>query len=277
MSLISDYAPGLAPGRAARARGAVTDGLAAAERLLTKLRHDSTAVALTLGAPVIMVLVFGYIFGSAISVPGGASYREYLVPGLFVTIAANIVPSMVTMARDAGRGVVDRFRSLPITRAAVAFGQATATALYGLVNFVLMGLCGLAVGWRIHRGAGDALAALGLLVAFQVALTWVGMYLGLLIGNEETASQASILIFPVTGLSNVFVPTSGMPAWLRLIADWNPVSALAAAVRHLLGNPGAPASGAWPLEHPIVASLAWTALLLAVFVPLGTARYARRA
>jgi ABC-2 type transport system permease protein len=150
-------------------------------------------------------------------------------------------------------------------------------AVYGLASFVLMGLCGLAVGWRIHRGPGDALLALGLLAAFQIAATWAGMYLGLLIGKEETAAQASILIFPVTGLSNVFVPTSGMPAWLRVIADWNPVSALAAATRHLLGNPGAPANGAWPLEHPVITSLAWTGLLLAVFVPLCTARYARPA
>jgi ABC-2 type transport system permease protein len=138
-----------------------------------------------------------------------------------------------------------------------------------------MALCGLVVGWRIHRGAADAVAALALLLAFQVAMTWVGMYLGLVIGKEETAAQASILIFPVTTISNVFVPTSGMPAWLRLVADWNPVSALAAGTRQLFGSPAAPANGAWPLEHPVVASLAWTALLLIVFVPLCTARYAR--
>jgi ABC-2 type transport system permease protein len=148
--------------------------------------------------------------------------------------------------------------------------------LYGLASFVLMALCGLAVGWRIGRGAADTAAALGLLVAFQFAATWVGIYLGLLIGKEETAAQASILIFPVTMVSNVFVPTAGMPAWLRAIADWNPISALAAACRRLFGSPEGPA-GAWPLAHPVVASLAWTALLLAVFVPLATARYARRA
>ena len=119
------------------------------------------------------------------------------------------------------------------------------------------------------------MAALGLLVAFQVAATWVGMYLGLVIGKEDTAAQASILVFPVTMVSNVFVPTSGMPTWLRVIADWNPVSALATAARHLLGSPVAPANGAWPLLHPVTASLAWTALLLVVFVPLATARYAR--
>lgn len=253
---------------------AITDGLAAAERLLTKLRHDPAAIVTTVGAPVVMVLIFGYIFGSAISVPG-SDYRAFLIPGLYATIAANILPSMVAMARDSSRGVVDRFRSLPITRSAVPFGHAAATAVYGLVSFVLMGLCGLAVGWRPHRGAGDAVAALALLLAFQFAATWAGMYLGLVIGKEETAAQASILIFPVTMLSNVFVPTSGMPAWLRTIADWNPVSALAAAARQLFGNPGSPANGALPLQHPVAASLAWTALLLVVFVPLATRRYAR--
>jgi ABC-2 type transport system permease protein len=253
----------------------VSDGMAAAERLLTKLRHDQTALVLTVGAPVVMVLVFGYVFGSAIAVPGGENYRAFLVPGLFVMTAANIIPSMVTMARDAYRGVVDRFRSLPISRVAVPFGQAAATAVYGAVSLVLMALCGLAVGWRIENGAANAFIALGLLMAFQVAMTWVGMYLGLVLGSEETASQAAILLFPVTGLSNVFVPTSGMPVWLRTISDWNPVSAVAAATRQQFGNPTTPANGAWPLEHPVTAALCWTALLLVVFVPLCTSRYAR--
>jgi ABC-2 type transport system permease protein len=255
-------------------RSAAGDGLAAAERLLTKLRHDPAALVMTVGAPVVMVLIFGYIFGSAISVPGG-DYRAFLIPGLYATIAANILPAMIAMARDSTRGVVDRFRSLPITRVAVPLGHAAATAVYGLASFILMGLCGLAVGWRIDRGAGHAAAALGLLVAFQFAMTWTGMYLGLLIGKEETVAQASVLIFPVAMLSNVFVPTSGMPAWLRTIADWNPISALAAAARQLFGNPATPADGAWPLQHPAAASLGWTVLLLAVFVPLCTARYAK--
>jgi ABC-2 type transport system permease protein len=255
--------------------GALTDGAAAAERQLTRLRHDPTAIALTLGAPVVLVIIFGYIFGSAIKVPGGANYREFLIPGLFATTAVNILPSMIAMARDSGRGVIDRFRSLPIARTAVPFGQAAATTLYGLGSFVLMAACGLAVGWRIERGAGYAVAALGLIAGFQFAITWVGMYLGLLFGNEQTASQASILVFPVTMLSNVFVPTSGMPAWLRAIADWNPVSAIAAAMRDLFGNPAAPANGTWPLQHPVLASLGWLVLILVIFVPLCAARYAR--
>jgi len=253
--------------------GAFTDGAAAAERVLTKLRHDPTAIALTLGAPVVMVVILGYIFGGAIMVPGG--YRAFLVPGLFAMIAANVVPSMFTMARDSSRGVVDRFRSLPIARAAVPFGQAAATMVYGLASFVLMALCGLAVGWRIERGAARAVAALALLAAFQFAVTWIGMYLGLVLGSEQAAGQASILVYPVTLVSNVYVPTSGMPAWLRAIADWNPISALAAAIRDLFGNPGAPTNGTWQLEHPVPATLAWVALLLVIFVPLCTRRFAR--
>ena len=137
-----------------------------------------------------------------------------------------------------------------------------------------MALCGLAVGWRIHDGAADAVAALGLLVAFQVAATWVGMYLGLVIGKEAQQPRRPSWSSRSGHLQRV-VPTSGMPTWLHVIADWNPVSALATAARHLLGSPVAPANSAWPLLHPVTASLAWTALLLVVFVPLATARYAR--
>jgi len=251
------------------------DGATAATRMLLKLRHDPFGIALTLAAPVVLVLTFGYVFGSAIVVPGAGDYREFLVPGLFVMVAFNVVPAMIAMARDAGSGVVDRFRSLPITRAAVPFGHAVATALYGLVCLLLMAVCGLLVGWRIRNGFGPALGALGLLVAFQFAATWVGMLLGLVIGKEETAGQLSLLVVPVAMLSNVFVPTAGMPAWLRTIADWNPISAMTAAVRELCGNPVAPTNGVWPLEHPVLASLGWTALLLVVFVPLTTLRYAR--
>jgi ABC-2 type transport system permease protein len=157
----------------------------------------------------------------------------------------------------------------------VPAGQAIATAVYSLAGFVVMMACGFGVGWRIREGLVRALAALALLIVFTFAMTWVGMYLGQILGREEAAGQASILVLPVAMVSNVFVPTSGMPGWLRLIADWSPVSAVSTAVRHLFGNPGAPTNGAWPLEHAVVASLVWAAVILAIFVPLCTARYAR--
>jgi ABC-2 type transport system permease protein len=273
--------PGTGPAPAPTARplgtlhAALVDGAATAERLLTKLRHDPSSLVMTLSAPVLLVLIFGYIFGSAITAPGHGNYREYLLPGLFVTIAGNVMPSMVQTARDTTRGVVDRFRSMPIARTAIPFGHAAAQAVYGLVTLLLMSLCGLAIGWGVHRGWARAAAALGLLLAFQFAMTWFGMYLGLAIGKEDIAAQLGVLVIPVGMVSNIFVPTAGMPGWLRTIADWNPMSAVASAVRELLGNPNSPTNGAWPLEHAVPAALLWTALLLVVFVPLCTWRYTR--
>lgn len=253
---------------------AASDGLTAAGRVLLKLRHDPSGIVLTLSTPLVLVLAFGYIIGSAIDVPGG-NYREYLLPGLFVMLAVNVIPSMVTMARDSERGVVDRFRSMPISRAAIPLGQALATSTYGVLTFALMGACGLLVGWRAERGPGLTLAALALLVAVQFAMVWVGMYLGLTISSEAAAGQASLLVLPLSMVSNLLVPTAGMPGWLRALADWNPVSAFGQAVRQLCGNPVPHTSHAWPLVHPVPATLLWVALILTVFVPLTTLRYAR--
>lgn len=255
--------------------GAVAEGSAAASRMLSKLRHDPAAIAVTLAVSVVLVMMFGYLLGSAIPVPGGGNYREFLLPGLMAMLAFNVTSAMVMMARDAGRGVVDRFRSMPITRVAIPSGQAAAQTLYGAACLVLIALCGLAVGWRIRNGLAPALEAVALLVAFQFAATWLGMYLGLIIGNEHSAAQLSVLVFPFAMISNIFVPTAGMPTWLHIIADWNPLSSVATAARTLFGNPTAPSNGAWPLEHPVLATLAWTALLLAMFVPLCSARYDR--
>jgi ABC-2 type transport system permease protein len=254
--------------------GAAVDALAAAERVLTRLRHDPSGIVITLAGPLVLVVAFGYIIGSAIQVPGGG-YREYLLPGLFVLISVNVIPPLVTMVRDNQLGVVDRYRSMPIARSAVPLGQAVATSAYGVVNFVLMGLLGLLVGWRIERGAGRALAALGLLLLMQFAMTWVGLYLGLIVGSQEAAGQLSLVVLPISMVSNLMVPTGGMPGWLRAVAEWNPVSALGQAVRVLCGNPVPRDPTAWPLQHPVAATLLYAAALLAIFVPATTLRYAR--
>jgi ABC-2 type transport system permease protein len=258
-------------------RWELVDGATIVRRNLTYLRHAPGMLAVIVMAPVAMVVMFGYVFGSAIVVPGGGNYREYLIPGLFGMVAVNLIPMMVTTARDVDQGFVDRYRTLPMGRAAVPFGMTGSQIVLGALGLVLMALCGLAVGWRIHNGPGRALAAFGLLLLFQYAMSWVGVYLGLLMRSEEMASQLSALVFPVSMVSNAFVPTAGMPAWLRVVADWNPVSAIVGAARDLFGNGGAPVgSGApWPVAHPVAATLAWSAALLLVFVPLAVRRYHR--
>jgi ABC-2 type transport system permease protein len=260
---------------AGRIRWALADGLTVVRRDLRHLKYQPGELVGALIFPALMVLLFGYVFGSAISVPGG-NYREYLMPGLFAMSAfTGVIATTVIVAGDAAKGVMDRFRSMPMARLAVPFGQTGADIITGSVGLVIMVGCGLAVGWRPHGGAGNMLAAAGLLVLMRFAVSWAGVFIGLSVRNEETADQIVPLIFPITMISNTFVPTAHMPAWLRTISDWNPVSALVAACRHLLGNAPAPGgAGAWPLAHPVPATLLWAAVLLAVFVPLSVRRYA---
>ena len=240
-----------------RIRWALTDGMIVAWRDLRHLKYQPGELVGALAFPAILVLLFGYVFGSAISVPGG-DYRAYLMPGLFAMAAfTGVIATTVIVAGDAAKGVMDRFRSMPMARVAVPFGQTGADLLAGTVAQAGMVACALAVGWRTHASVADILTAAGLLVLLRYAVSWVGVLIGLSVRNEETADRLVPLIFPITMISNTFVPTAHMPAWLRAISDWNPVSALVAALRHLLGGAAAPvAPGAWPLTHPVLATLA---------------------
>jgi ABC-2 type transport system permease protein len=255
---------------AGRVRRSVSDAWTLALRVLLFYRNSPGLVGVSLGAPLVMLVVFGYVFGSAIQAPGGEGYRGYLMPGLFVLIAVNgVMASMVGAARDLDRGITDRLRTLPISRGAALLGQAIADLLVNAVVLAAMVGVGYAVGWRVHEGAARALAALGLLLLLRFAVVWAGFFLGMLCGREEIAAQAGLLVFPVGMVSNVFVPTTGMPGWLRAIAEWNPVSCAAAASRSLFGDTvGAAATSPWPLAHPATATLGWCAVLLLVFVPL---------
>jgi ABC-2 type transport system permease protein len=191
-----------------------------------------------------------------------------------MTSVTGVMTTLTGVVADVSRGVMDRFRSMPMARLAVPFGQTGADTATGALSLAIMAGMGLAVGWRAHRGAADTAAAFALLILFQYAVTWTGAFLGLLVKNEATADNLVPLVFPVTMVSNAFVPASGMPPWLRATADWNPVSAVVAACRSLFGNPGVPAAGtAWPLEHPVIATLSWSALLLAAFMPLAAYRF----
>ncbi|WP_031486170.1 ABC transporter permease [Streptomyces bicolor] len=251
------------------------DGGAMLGRQLRRARNNPGLLILTQTMPITMLLFFGYVFGSALAMPG-AQYRSFLVPGLLVATAANgIMTGMFQAAQDTHRGVMDRFRTLPMSRAAVPLGQAAADLVVTAAGTVPFLLVGLAVGWRIEGSALEAAGALGLLLLFRFATTWVGIFLGLLTRNEEAAGQLGGAVFLLPLLSNAYIPTDGLPDWLRTLAEWNPISAVTTALRDLFGNAPVPDGAAWPVAHPVAGSLAWCAVLLAVFVPLAVRNYTR--
>ncbi|MFE4513910.1 ABC transporter permease [Kitasatospora sp. NPDC056783] len=243
-------------------------------RVLLNYRHSPGLLAASLGVPVVMVVVFGYVFGSAIQVPGGGDYREFLMPGMFAMVATNgVMPTMVGAARDVGRGVTDRLRSMPVSRTGLLLGQTLADLLVSVVVLALLALVGLGAGWRARNGLADAAGAFALLLLFRFVMTWVGTLLGLAVGKEEAAGQLSVAVFPLAMVTNAYVPTGGMPGWLRFLADWNPISAVVQACRELFGNPSA-AGSAWPMRHATLVALLWSAALLAACVPLAVRKFA---
>lgn len=254
---------------ARRLRWDLVDGWVLVKRILDHLKHSPGQLITLMIFPAIMIVMFGFVLGSSIEVPGGGNYREYLMPGLFVMTGFTGVMAIAgRVAADVARGVMDRFRAMPMARPAVVFGQTGADILIGAASTVIMVACGYAAGWRIHDGLPKAMEAFALLMLMRYSVSWLGVCLGLRVKDEETAANMVPLIFPVTMISNSFVPADRMPVWLRPIAEWNPVSALVGALRQLFGNPGAPAVGqAWPLAHPVMATLLWSAALLAILVP----------
>ena len=274
---MSDFVIPMPPtGPVARLRWAVADGLTVTRRNLAHIRRVPEKLLDVTLQPVIFVLLFAYVFGSAIQMPGGGSYREFLLPGIFAqSIAFLSITTAVGVANDMEKGIIDRFRSLPMARSAVLVGRTVADLTQSLLGLLVMSVCGLVVGWRAHEGVASTLAGFGLLLLFGFAMTWVGTYIGLVVRTPETANTLGfVCLFPITFIANTFVPTQGMPVVLRTMADWNPLSATVAACRQLFGNPGAAPTGtAWPLQNPVAASLGFSLLLLAIFVPLAVRRY----
>ncbi|WP_327666764.1 ABC transporter permease [Streptomyces sp. NBC_00485] len=251
------------------------NGTALLGRQLRRMRNNPGLLILSQTMPISMLLFFGYVFGSALAMPGG-EYRSFLVPGLLVATAANgIMTGMFQAAQDTHRGVMDRLRTLPISRTAVPLGQAVADVVVTAAGTVPFLLVGLAVGWRIEGSALEAVGAVGLLLLFRFATTWVGIFLGMLTRSEEAAGQLGGATFMLPLLSNAYIPTEGLPGWLRTVAEWNPISAVTTALRDLFGNAPVPGDAAWPVAHPVAGSLMWCAVLIAVFLPLAVRRYAR--
>ncbi|MEU4239835.1 ABC transporter permease [Actinoplanes sp. NPDC026619] len=237
-------------------------------RTLLQWRNQPAQLALGLLFPVMILLMFAYLFGGAMQVPGGGDYREFLLPGMFVlTMAFGLESTFQAVSTDAGRGVTDRFRTMPISAASVLTGRSVADMLSAVVGLAVLIGFGALVGWRWHNGPGDALLAVFLLLSLRYALLWFGIWLALVAGKPEMLMAVQILVWPLAFLSSVFTAPETMPGWLGAVAEWNPLSATASATRELFGNPGH-GGEFWP-------AIAWPLLLLVVFVPLAVRRYRR--
>ena len=260
-------------------RWLIADVAVLARRVLARIaREPETLMDVTI-QPLIFVLLFAYVFGGAILLPGGGNYHEYLIGGMLAMGLAMTAPgTAVALVTDMSTGLIDRFRSLPMSRSAVLAGRTLADLVTQAIGAVVVAGVGLAIGWRIHTSVADAAAAFGLALLFGYAFTWVGACLGMVLRSPEAAQQMGFVLFlPLTFVSNAFVPTQGMPGWLQAIANWNPMSALAAAARELFGNPNPAASvQVWPMQHPELAVIGWSAVLLAVFAPLAVRLYRRK-
>jgi ABC transporter DrrB family efflux protein len=253
----------------------LTDGLVIAARNLRRVPRIPELAIFAVLQSIMFVLLFAFVFGGAIPLPDGGSYREYLMPGIFAqTVAFASATTAIGITDDINKGIMDRFRSLPMARSAVLSGRAIADLVYNAGIIVVLMISGLAVGWRVHTGLPEFLAGTGLLLLFTFAMSWVGLWLGTMVPTVETANQiAFTTIFPITFLSNVFVPTQTLPSWLQPIAEWNPVSVLTASTRELWGNPNPYAASGFPAENPILLTLIWVAVFIAVFAPLAVRRY----
>jgi len=260
-------------------------------RIVLTYRHSPALLLVTLAAPLGMVLLFGFVFGGALSGGDAAAYRAYLMPGVLVLVAAmGLATTAATANADLRSGLSDRFRTLPTAPVSVPAGLALAETATCAVALVPMVGVGYLVGWRVDAGVREITLAIVLLLLFRFALSWLGIWLGFSIRDEQVLQQCAPMIFGTIMFSNIFVPTETMPAVIRTIAEWNPVSAVVAALRELLGG-AAPmaadaavpmaadaavpmaADAAWPLQYPLLAAFGWCLGIVAVMVPLTVRRY----
>ncbi|WP_407077401.1 ABC transporter permease [Streptomyces sp. SCSIO 30461] len=226
--------------------------------------------------PIMFVVLFSYVFGGSMNIGGTTSpavYREFLMAGIFAQ-TVTFATAGAGIADDMHKGLIDRFRSLPMARGAVLTGRTLADLVQTTLTLVVLTIVALLVGWRVHNGIPKALAAFGLLLLLGYAFSWIGALIGLSVRTPEAATSGGLIwLFPVTFISNAFVDSSQMTPWLRTIADWNPFSATVQACRELFGNPGVSQSGAWPMEHPVSASIVYSVLIVVLFRTLAVRKY----
>lgn len=278
LATVGDIGENLTLGR--RLSMVISDSLTVTKRNVIKIKRVPDVLIFSTLSPIMFVLLFAYIFGTAIKVPGmEGGYREFLVAGIFVqTVVFGSTFTGLSLAEDMQKGIIDRFRSLPMAPSSVLIGRTVSDVVINVVSLVVMSLTGLVVGWRIRGSVLDAILAYILLLLFAYAISWIMAVVGLIVRTPEVFNNASFMvIFPLTFVANTFVPMTDLPTPLRVFAEWNPVSAVAEATRQLFGNTGpvSTPSNAWSMQHPVATTLAWVVVILAVFVPLALRQYRR--
>ncbi|MEU8779020.1 ABC transporter permease [Streptomyces sp. NPDC048606] len=286
MTVTDPAAPGPAAPRPAapRPRGGlvqgVTDSLVIAQRNLIRMSRIPEMIIFGVIQPVMFVVLFSYVFGGSISVGGNtspAAYREFLMAGIFAqTVTFATAGAGAGIADDMHKGLIDRFRSLPMARGAVLTGRTLADLVQTTLTLIVLAIVALLVGWRTHTSLGEVLGGFALLLLLGYAFSWIGALIGLSVRTPEAATSGGLIwLFPLTFISNAFVPSENMPTFLRHIAEWNPFSATVQAARELFGNlpPGYPVPEAWPMQHPVLASVLWSLLIIVVFRSLAVRKY----
>jgi ABC-2 type transport system permease protein len=252
---------------------ALTDSWTMTRRELAHWARQPVQVVVGLVFPVMLLLMFGYLVGGGRGVEG--TYVGFLVPGMLaLTMAFGLDSTMLAVTQDLGKGVIDRFRSMPMASSAVLVGRSVADMLQSALSLLVMIGVGYAIGWRWHGGFGSFLGAVGLLLLLRFAMLWIGIHLAMVAGKPEMVQAVQILVWPIGFLSNAFATPESMPGWLGAAVEWNPMSATATAVRDLSGIPGV-AEGSWAAEHAQLMAAVWPVALVAVFFPLAVRRFRR--
>ncbi|MFG2294951.1 ABC transporter permease [Streptomyces sp. NPDC048603] len=269
---------------APRPRGGVLqslgDSLVITKRNLIRMSRIPEMIIFGLIQPVMFVVLFSYVFGGSISVGGStspAAYREFLMAGIFAqTVTFATAGAGAGIADDMHKGLIDRFRSLPMARGAVLTGRTLADLVQTALTVTVLAVVALIVGWRTHTSFGEVLGGFALLMLMGYAFSWIGALIGLSVRTPEAATSGGLIwLFPLTFISNAFVPSDNMPSFLQTIAEWNPFSATVQATRELFGNlpPGYQAPDAWPMQHPVIASVLWSVLIVVAFRTLAVRKY----
>ncbi|MFP4512181.1 MAG: ABC transporter permease [Acidimicrobiales bacterium] len=260
-------------------RGALHDMWVVARRGLVHMRRQPEQLSDATIQPIMFVLLFAYVFGGAIDVPGGGDYREFLMGGIFAqTLVFTAFGVAMSLANDRKNQVVDRFRSLPINIGSVLGGHAIANLIKGLLPILLMSIVGFLVGWRIRGSLLDAVLAYALMVAFAFAMVWIGVLLGSFVPTPEGVMGVGfVALFPITFIASTFVPVASMPGVLRTVAEWNPITTLADASRQLFGNPNTPIQpdDPWSIANPGAYTALWVVAIIVVCFPIAVRAYKR--